>query len=113
MGLNSAGLDAILNDGNEATVYAAIGSGNLAANENSAARVALTLGAPSGGVITVSNVPLNFTGTPGAAATHVLFFTAASSGTFLGFKALTGDQTYNASGDYQVTALTFTGSSGT
>lgn len=113
MGLNSAGLDVILNDGNEATVYAAIGSGPTSGDQTSSARQLLTLGAPSGGAIAVTNVPLAFTGTPAAGATHVLFFTAAAAGTFLGFKALTGDQAFNAAGNYEITALTLTGSSPT
>lgn len=111
MGLNTDGINALLNDGNEAVFYAAIGSGSASGNENSAARIALTLGAPSGGVITVSNVPLAFTGTPSAAATHVLLFSASTAGTFYGYDALSGDQAYNASGDYSVTALTLTGTS--
>lgn len=108
MGLNNAGIDALMNDGNEATFYAAIGSGSASGNENSAARVLLTLGAPSGGVIAATNVPLAFTGTPAAAATHLLLFSAASAGTFYGFDALTGDQAYNAGGNYEVTTLTLT-----
>lgn len=113
MGLNAAGIDAILNDGNEAVVYAAIGNGTGSGNQTSSARIALTLSAPSSGVITVSNVPLNFTGTALAGATHVLFFSASTAGTFYGFKATTGDQAFNAAGEYQVTSLTLTGSSAT
>lgn len=111
MGLNNAGLDAILDVGNGAVVYAALGSGALSSNENSSARIQLTIGTPSGGVMTVSNVPLNFTGTPSAAATHLLLFSASTAGTFYGFDALSGDQAYNAAGNYSVTALTFTGTS--
>lgn len=110
MGLNAAGLDHILSDAAK-TVYAAIGSGPLAANENSTARILLTIGASSGGVRTVSNVPLAFTGTASAAATHLLLFSASTAGTFYGYKALSGDQAYNASGAYSVTALTLTGTS--
>ena len=108
MALNNAGLDALLNDGNEAVFWGAIGSGSASGNENSAARVQLTLGAPSAGVITVTNVPLAFTGTPSAAATHLLLFSASTAGTFYGFDALTGDQAYNAAGAYEVTAATVT-----
>lgn len=115
MGLNAAGIDAILNDGNEAVVWAAIGDGTADTDEVSNQRVQLTLGAPSGGVITVGNVPLAFTGTPSSAATHVLFFNqeSPSGDTFYGFKALTGDQTFNADGEYNITALTLTGTSPT
>lgn len=108
MALNAAGLQALLDTGNEAVMYAAIGSGPAAANQTSNARVLMTLGAPAGGVITVSNVPMNFTGAPAAAATHLLLFSAAVAGTFYGFQALTGDQAFNANGDYQVTSTTVT-----
>lgn len=113
MGLNNAGLDALLNDGNEAIFWCGIGSGPTSADQTSTARVQLTLGAPSGGVITVTNVPLAFTGTPAAGATHALFFSLSAAGTFYGFKALTGDQAFNAAGNYEITALTMTGSSPT
>lgn len=113
MGLNAAGLDAILNDGNEAVFWAALGDGVAAADEVSDTRKQLTLGTPSGGTIVVSNTPLAFTGTASAAATHILFFSAETNGTFYGFKALTGDQSFNASGDYSITALTFPAASQT
>lgn len=108
MALNSAGLDALLNDGNEAVFYAAIGDGPLTGDQTSTGRIQLTLGAPSGGVITVTNVPLAFTGTPAAGATHVLFYSASVAGTFYGFEPLTGDQAFNGEGAYEITALTIT-----
>lgn len=108
MTLNNAGLDAILNDGNEAVVWAALGDGPLATDQTSNERIQLTLGTPTDGIITVTNVPLAFTGTPSAGATHVLLFTAQTGGTFLGSETLIGDQAYNATGDYEVTSLTIT-----
>lgn len=112
MSLNTAGINAFLEDGNEAQVYVAIGSGTTAADQTSNERhqLASTVAA---GVITATGVPYAFTGTAGAGATNALFFSTVgpSGGTFLGFKALTGDQTFNASGDYNLTALTITGSS--
>lgn len=110
MSLNTAGINAILEDGNEAVIYVAIGSGATSADQTSAARVLLA-SSVSGGVITATGVPYAFTGTPGAGATHALLFSAATAGTFYGFDALTGDQTFNADGDYSLTALTITGSS--
>jgi hypothetical protein len=110
MPLNTAGINAILDDGNEATLYAALGSGTTAGTENSTARHAIT-SSVSGGVITATGVPYAFTGTPGAAATNVLIFSALTGGTFYGNEPLTGDQAYNAAGDYNLTALTITGSS--
>lgn len=110
MALNTAGINAFLEDGNEAVVWVAIGSGATSSDQASAARVQLT-STVSGGVITATGVPYAFTGTPNGAATHALFFSASTAGTFYGFDALTGDQTFNASGDYNLTALTITGSS--
>lgn len=110
MGLNTAGINALLEDGNGAVLYAALGDGPTAADQVSAARVQVASSVASG-VITATGVPYAFTGTPDAAVTHVLLFSAASGGTFLGFKALTGDQAFNGSGGYQLTALTITGSS--
>lgn len=110
MSLNTAGINAILEDGNEAVIYVAIGGGPTSGDQTSAARVALT-STVSGGVITATGVPYAFTGSAGAAATHALFFSAATAGTFYGFDALTGDQAFNAAGAYSLTALTITGSS--
>lgn len=110
MPLNTAGINAFLEDGNEAVVYVAIGSGTGSGTENSAARHALASSVASG-VITATGVPYAFTGTPGAAATNALFFSALTAGTFYGNNPLDGDQTYNASGAYNITGLTVTGSS--
>lgn len=110
MGLNTAGVTALLQDGNEAVLYAAIGSGPTAADQVSDQRVAVASTVASG-VITATGVPYAFTGTNNGPATHVLLFSASNGGTFYGFKTLTGDQTFSAEGDYQLTALTITGSS--
>lgn len=108
MALATAGISAVLEDGNEATVYVAIGSD--ATTQSSSNRVALT-STVSGGVITATGVPYAFTGSAGAGATHVLLYDAASSGNLIGAQAITGDQTFNAEGEYNLTALTITGSS--
>lgn len=110
MALNTAGINAFLDDGNEAVVWVAIGSGPTAGDQTSAARVQLA-SSVAGGVITATGVPYAFTGAAAAAATNALFFSAATAGTFYGFKALTGDQAFNAAGEYSITALTVTGSS--
>ena len=110
MPLNSAGINAVLEDGNEAVVWVAIGDGPLSTDQTSAARVQLT-STVAAGVITATGVPYEFTGTPLDGATHALFYSASTAGTFYGFDALTGDQAFNADGDYSITALTVTGSS--
>lgn len=111
MGLNSAGIDAMLNDGNEAVVWVGIGSGPTSGDQTSAARQQFVMAAPSGGVINGTGTPYAFTGTPGAGATHALFFSAAAAGTFYGFKALSGAQVFDASGNYLITSAAITGSS--
>lgn len=112
MGLNTAGINAILDSGNEVTMYVAIGDGATSGDQTSAARQQITFSVASG-VLTATGVPYAFTGTPLDGATHALFFSASSAGTFYGFDALSGDQAFNADGDYEITALTITGSSPT
>jgi hypothetical protein len=108
--LNTAGINALLEDGNEAVFYVAVGDGTTSADQTSAARHLLA-SSVAAGVVTATGVPYTFTGTPGDGATHALLFSAATAGTFYGSQALSGDQTFNASGDYNITALTITGSS--
>ena len=79
-------------------------------NETTAARVLASWPAASGGDLTITNKA--FTG--GAAngpCTHVGFNSASSGGTFYGYVALTGDQTFNSAGEYTITSLTVNGSS--
>jgi hypothetical protein len=112
MSLTSAVLDAA-NDGATAILgYAAIHSSSSSGSQTSNERRAITWGSSSGAVATSTAVPLAFTGTPGAAATHLGIWSALSGGTFRGYKTLSGDQTFNAAGAYNVTALTLTASSG-
>ena len=110
MPLNTAGINAVLDQGNEVTMYVATGGGQTAGDQTSAQRRQVTFGV-SGGVLTASNVPFDFTGSAGAAATNALFFSASSGGTFYGYDALAGDQAFNAAGAYSITSLTVTGSS--
>lgn len=110
MALNTAGINALMDDGNEAVIWVAIGGGATSSDQTSTARVQLTMSL-SNGVITASGVPYAFTGTALAAATHALLFSASTAGTFYGFDALTGDQAFSADGEYNLTALTITGSS--
>ena len=110
MPLNTAGINAILDDGNEAVIWVGIGSGPTSGDQTSAQRVQLA-SSVAGGVITATGVPYAFTGTPAAGATHALLYSAGTAGTFYGYDALTGDQAFNANGDYSLTSLTVTGSS--
>jgi len=110
MPLNTAGINAVLDQGNEVTMWVGVGGGQTAGDQTSAQRRQVTFSVASG-VLTDSGVPHSYTGTPGAAATNALFFSASSAGTFYGYDALAGDQAFNAAGEYSITALTVTGSS--
>lgn len=110
--------DAILNIGaaamQTAAAYAAIhtaepnGSGS---NESTAAREAIVWDTPAGGDM-VLDAALEFTGgASGGPATHIGFWSASSGGTFYGWYALSGDQTFNAAGEYSVPTGTIAGTS--
>lgn len=78
-------------------------------NEATSARQAITWVTAANGDM-VATVDLAFTG--GAAsgpATHAGFWSAAAAGTFYGWYALTGDQTFNAAGEYTVTGISIPG----
>lgn len=78
-------------------------------NEATSTRVACSWPAASNGDFgTLTNKA--FTG--GAAsgpATYVGFWSAITAGTFYGYLPLTGDQTFNAAGQYTVTSLSIPG----
>lgn len=113
MPLYDAALNAAANAVAAAYPYLALHTadpGTTGANQSAAARVAAGWGAASSGDITTTNK--NFTG--GAAsgpATHVGIWSASTAGTCGGVFALTGDQAFNAAGEYTLTTLTVNGSS--
>jgi hypothetical protein len=79
-------------------------------NQTSAAAQAVTP-TSTGGVVSIGSTA--FTGgAASGACTHVGFWHGdpATTGTFRGWLALTGDQTFNASGAYTVDSVTLTGS---
>jgi hypothetical protein len=85
----------------------AAGTSNLAGG--SPARQAVTLGVDGDGDITLTT-PVTFTGiTASSATTFISVWSALTAGTHYGNFALTGDQTANAAGEYELTALTLTG----
>lgn len=108
--------DTILNIGNAAAqtamTHAQIHTAQPNAsgsNESSAARQAITWVTAANGDLVIT-ADLAFTGgSASGAATHIGFWSASSSGTFYGWLALTGDQTFNAAGEYTVTGVTITG----
>ena len=86
------------------------GAVSSSTDESTAGRVAASWGAAtSGGIITATNIA--FTG--GAASGPVVrvgYWSLASAGTYGGGSLLTGDQAFNAAGEYTVTSITETGS---
>jgi hypothetical protein len=83
--------------------------GTTGANESSAGRQAVAFNVDADGDLTLT-VTENFTGgAASGACTHVGLWSASSGGTFRGGFALTGDQTFNAAGEYNLTGLTING----
>lgn len=73
-------------------------------NQSTAARVAVTWTNTAGDLSSGSK---NFTdGAASGPATHVGLWGALTGGTFYGWYALTGDQTFNAAGEYTITQVT-------
>lgn len=111
MALNDAGLVLAANAVDTAITHMSIhttGGVGSSANESTAPRVAVNGTVDGDGDITWTNVA--FTG--GAAsgpAVRVGYWTAPTGGTYLGGSLLTGDQTFNAAGEYTVTSVTETG----
>lgn len=110
MGFNTAGLTAILAAGEAVTLWVGIADGSADGDQTSNERRQVTLDAVSG-VLEVTNEPLDFTGSAGAGATHALFYSLATAGVFWGFKAMTGDATFNAAGTFSIVEMDIPGSS--
>jgi hypothetical protein len=110
MGLNTAGLTALLNDGNDAVLYVGVGDGQTSADQTSAERVLVAWSAAGGQAISGVGLPYEFTGTPGDTADYMLFFSAASAGTFYGYQALTGDTLFSDAGTFRLAALSLAAS---
>jgi len=108
--------DTILNIGNAAMqtamTHLAIHTAQpdaAGSNQASSARQSITWVTAANGDL-VATVDLAFTGgASSGAATHAGFWSAVSAGTFYGWQVLTGDQTFNAAGEYTVTGITITG----
>lgn len=108
--------DTLLNIGNAAmqtaAAYAAIHTAQpdaAGSNQSTAGRQAITWVTAANGDM-VATVDLSFTGgASGGPATHVGFWSASTGGTFYGWLPLTGDQVFNAAGEYTLTGVTITG----
>lgn len=107
MGLNSAGLTALLEDGVDVVLYAAVGDGPTAADQVSAGRALLNLTVEGG---EISSTGASFTGSADSPATHLLLFSAASGGTFLGAVTFAGDTAFSATGAFDLVSFFMTAS---
>lgn len=114
MPLNNACLDIGATAMKNAITHVAMHTADPGAGGSSpatSARQPVTWGAVANGDFSMTG-SLNFTGgAASGACTYAGFWSAVSGGTFYGSQALTGDQTFNALGEYTVTALTVNGSS--
>lgn len=63
---------------------------------------------PAAGGIATADGTLSFSGPANEDATHLGVWSLATGGTFYGSDALSGDVTFNAAGEYEVTSLTVT-----
>jgi hypothetical protein len=84
----------------------AAGTSNIAAGTS---RVAVVWDADADGDLSLQGVELVTGGTPASNATWLSFWSASSGGTHYGNRPTTGDTTFNASGEYEVTEITVTG----
>lgn len=84
--------------------------GATGTNETSAGRQGVTWSASSAGDLSLSASESFTGGAASGACTHVGLWSASSGGTFYGGFALTGDQNFNAAGEYTLTDLTISGS---
>ena len=109
--------DALLNIGaaamQSAATHAAIHTAEpdaAGSDESAAARQAITWETPAGGDMVIVDDLVFTGGAASGAATHIGFWSASTGGTFYGWLPLTGDQTFNAAGEYTVTGSTIAGS---
>lgn len=105
-----AGLDLMANAMKAGATHAMLHTAlpnSTGSNPTTAARQPITWGATTAGDFAATNIA--FTG--GAASgpvTHVSFWSAVTAGTCYGYGVLTGDQTFNAAGEYTLTNANFT-----
>jgi hypothetical protein len=78
-------------------------------NESTAARQPIVWGAAASGDISITGSEAFTGGAASGPATHVGLWTAITGGTFLGGFALTGDQAFNAAGEYTLTDVSLDG----
>ncbi len=113
MPLTDAALNAMANHLASLATHASLHSadpGTTGANQTSTARQPIAWDAAATGDISLTGTEA-FTGPGLGAVTHVGLWSALTAGTFYGGFALTGDQAFNAAGEYTLTDVTINGSS--
>ena len=115
MGLQTAEVNAAVDAAAARLVWMSVhtadpgGTGASEVSGGGYARQACTFGAASSLVAHLST-PVDFTGPANGDCKYVGFWSANAAGTWRGGAALTGDQKFNAAGEYTVTDVTVTGS---
>ncbi len=103
----NAAVDGVAAIASHASVHTADpgGTGTSEVSGGGYARQAVTWTAASAGSRSAT-ATLSFTAAASTGATHTGLWSALSGGTWYGGQALTGDQTFNVAGDYDITTLT-------
>ena len=92
-----------------AALYTAEPNAAGTTNTTTASRQAVTWITAANGDMVVTADAAFTGGAASGACTHVSLWSASSAGTHYGYFALTGDQTFNAAGEYTLTGITVTG----
>jgi hypothetical protein len=113
MALTDAALDimatALKTNATHASLHSA-NPGTTGTNATAAARQPIAWDGPTnGGDLSLTGTEAFTGGAASGAVTHVGLWTALTGGTFLGGFALTGDQAFNAAGEYTLTEVNITG----
>lgn len=109
--LLNIGATAMQNAATHAALYTAEPNAAGTTNVASSARQAITWITAANGDMVVTADAAFTGGAASGACTHVGLWSALTNGTFYGYFALTGDQAFNAAGEYTLTGITVTGSS--
>lgn len=109
--LLNIGVTAMQNAATHAQLYTAAPDAAGTTNATAAARQPITWDTAANGDMILTVDKLFTGGAASGACTHVGLWSALTGGTFYGYFALTGDQAFNAAGEYTLTGITITGSS--
>ena len=114
MALNDTALNVMANAlaavATHAQLHTAAPDATGTTNVTTAARQQIAWDTASGGDISMTGTEAFTGGAASGACTYVSLWSAATNGTFYGAFPLTGDQTFNASGEYTLNDITISGS---